>query len=218
MITTVTLPAPTIDSLARSVAAFNDIPNVDRAERRFAVDTAPAADLGQADHRVALLRFLNAWGCRIRVPRDGEPDLFDAGIGAWWAQLTYPLPQTPLHRLGDTAIARLATAFEALRTTRIATTRTLGSTAAAKALYAMRPDTVMPWDAAIAQHLHGGRDGAAFARHLALGREWAVRLLTEVAARDPRIGARGLPAYLGRGSVSLAKILDEYAYVMITRA
>jgi hypothetical protein len=70
----------------------------------------------------------------------------------------------------------------------------------------------MPWDAAIAVALHGARDGAAYTRHLTLGRDWAATLVTETGVDDV-----AMPALLGRPGVSLAKILDEYTYVFITR-
>jgi hypothetical protein len=91
--------------------------------------------------------------------------------------------------------------------------RTLSSTAAAKALFALRPRTVMPWDAAIALALHGARDGDAFARHQALGRGWADALLADTRLTEPRLAAAA-----GRPGASLAKLLDEYCYMGITYA
>ncbi len=72
----------------------------------------------------------------------------------------------------------------------------------------------MPWDAAIAQRLYGVRDGAAFARHLELGRSWARAALEEGGGQ----GEATLCAEIGRPGVSLAKILDEHLYVTITHA
>lgn len=216
MTATASVPAPTVAALAHTVAVFTGFANVDRAERRFAEDTARRPDLARSDHRAALLRFLNAWGCRIRLPRQGEPDLFDAGIATWWATFSPTLPRPSLDRLSDAAIGRLVAPFDALSAVRVAPTRTLGSTAAAKALYALRPRSVLPWDAAIATTLHGGRDGAAFARHVTLGRVWANAVLAELGSPGRSITVAEAPALLGRGGVSLAKILDEYAFVTIT--
>jgi hypothetical protein len=210
------VPAPTVAALAHSIAVFNGFANVDAAERRLAAETAPHTDLGRADDRAALLRFLNAWGCRIRLPRPGEPDWFDVGIATWWATFAAALPRASIDRLSDAAIRRLVAPFDALATIRVAPSRTLGSTAAAKALYALRPRSVLPWDAAIATTLHGGRDGAAFARHLTLGRAWAVALLAELSQPGRTVSAARAQALLGRRGVSLAKILDEYAFVTIT--
>jgi hypothetical protein len=45
MTATAAVPPPTLAALARSVAVFGGFANVDRAEHRFATDTAPRADL-----------------------------------------------------------------------------------------------------------------------------------------------------------------------------
>jgi hypothetical protein len=209
----VTLEAPTPDRLAHSIGVFNGYANVDRTWHAFVAQTVPGPDLDRPDHRRLLHRWLNSWGCRIRYPRDGEPDVFDAGTAAWWDAFGATLPTGSLRLAGDDDLTALGTAYAALATTPAGPGRTLGPTAAAKALYALRPDTVMPWDAAIAVTLHGARDGAAFTRHLTLGRAWAADLVASTGVDDA-----ALPAHLGRPGVSLAKILDEYTYVFITLA
>jgi hypothetical protein len=209
----VTLAAPTLDRLAHSVGVFNGYPNADRSWHDFVARTAPGPDLGRPEHRRLLHRWLNSWGCRIRYPRDGEPDLFDAATAAWWTASGATLPTGPLRLAGDEDLTALGTAYAGLAAVPVGAGRTLGPTAAAKALYALRPDTAMPWDAAIAVALHGARDGAAYTRHLTLGRAWAAALVAETGVEDA-----ALPAFLGRPGVSLAKILDEYTYVFITLA
>jgi hypothetical protein len=206
------LPDPTPERLAHSIAVFNGYANVDRSWHEFVDRTAPGVDLGRPDHRRLMRRWLNSWGCRIRYPRDGEPDLFDEGTAAWWAGFGAALPGGLLRLATDDDLTALGDAYAALAATPAGPTRTLGPTAAAKALYALRPETVMPWDAAIAVALHGARDGAAFTRHLSLGRDWAEALAAQTGIDDA-----ALPAFLGRPGVSLAKILDEYTYVLITR-
>ena len=89
--------------------------------------------------------------------------------------------------------------------------RTMGPTAAAKCLYALRPDSVMPWDLRIAQRLHGGRDRDAFAAHLRLGRRWAQDLLT-----TSGLDETALLTDLDRSGATLAKVLDEYCYLCYT--
>jgi hypothetical protein len=210
---TPTLAAPTRDRLARSVAVFNGFANVDRTWHEFVDRTAPGIDLDRPDHRQLMRRWLNSWGCRIRYPRDGERDAYDDATAAWWDRFGTALPSGLLRLTTDDDLTALGAAYAALAAAPAGPTRTLGPTAAAKALYALRPETVMPWDAAIAVALHGARDGAAFTRHLRLGRSWAAALSAELGADDAAI-----PALLGRPGISLAKILDEYTYVCITRS
>ncbi|MFE5808136.1 MmcQ/YjbR family DNA-binding protein [Streptomyces sp. NPDC056491] len=204
-------PAPSLDELRAAAEVFNGFAGVDRSWHALREETGRALDLSLAAHRTALHRWLNSWGCRIRYPREGETDTFGAGLAAWGERHT--LAHTPLARLTPREVSRFAAAYEELAALPIGR-RSLGPTAASKALYALRPDSVMPWDAAIAQRLHGVRDGAAFARHLELGRAWARAALEEGGG----LREADLCAGIGRPEVSLAKILDEYLYITITHA
>jgi hypothetical protein len=206
--------APSLDDLRVSAKTFNGYANPDRSWARFCELTAPAVDLARAEHRAALHEWLNAWGCRVRYPRPEEPLAFDEGIAAWWAQWAARLPQAPLVDLDDGQVDELSAAFGALSATTVAPPprgRTLGPTAAAKALYALVPAAAMPWDAAIAAKLHGARDAAAFGRHLRLGRQWARAVLDEAGSTE-----EDLAALVGRPGHSLAKLLDEYCYLAFT--
>jgi hypothetical protein len=212
----VTIPAPTLAALRQTAVVFAGFPNVDSSWQQLLAATEPGIDLGRSGHRALLLRWLNSWGCRIRYPRDGEPDTFDAGVAAWWQAHGQRLPGTPLIGLADAEVTQLAGAYSALCSTPVTAgsrARTLGPTAAAKALHALRPRTVPPWDAAIAGYLYGSRDGDAFARHLRLCRRWAVSVTAAAGTEHDQV-----PELLGRGGVSLAKLLDEYCYVTITLA
>ena len=210
------LPTPTLADLRAAAGTFTSLGDVDRATRELRATTGRLLDLSIDAHRDALLAWLNAWGCRIRTPRAGEPRPFQDNIAAWWETRGGALPTRPLHRLRDSDVSRLGEAhwsLSELPATAGVAPRTLSSTAAAKALFVLRPRTVMPWDAAIAVALHGGRDGEAFARHQVLGREWARALLAETGLTEPRIAAAA-----GRPGESLAKLLDEYCYVRVTYA
>jgi hypothetical protein len=213
----VTIATPGLSALRTAVIAFDPLGRSDPSWDALVATTAPRPDLSLAAHRQALLVWLNAWGCRIRYPRDGEPDRFNAGLARWWAdwRTALPGPRTTLAGLSDRAVSRLADAYRELSATQVgsvARPRTLGPTAASKALYALRPHAVFPWDETIARQLHGARDPVAFGRHLLLGRDWAQRLLAEAATDERTLALR-----LGRPGRTLAKMLDDYCYVEITR-
>ncbi|MFG2621626.1 MmcQ/YjbR family DNA-binding protein [Streptomyces sp. NPDC048507] len=201
-------PAPGPDRLREAAGVFAAFPGVDRGWLALLAATAPGPDLSRPAHRDALHRWLNAWGCRIRYPRDGEPDPLGSGLGAWWER--HELPAAPLAALTERECALLAAAYGDLAALPLGR-RTLGPTAAAKALFALRPRTVMPWDAAIATRLHGGRDAAAFERHLRTGRAWA-----RAALDGSGLDEEALTAWLGRPGLPLAKVLDEYVYVTLS--
>ena len=149
-----------------------------------------------------------AW--RDVLPASGLADRSDCKLSG----LSELSNQSDLSDLTDPVIDQIAAAYAALAAVPVsagAVRRTLGPTAAAKALFALRPRAVMPWDAAIAARLHGARDAAAFARHLRLGRSWSQAVLAET----------GMPAdeiaiLVGRPGMPLAKLLDEYLYVTVS--
>jgi hypothetical protein len=210
------LAAPTLADLRAAVATFSALGDVDRATRELRAATGPRVDPALPEHGEALLAWLNAWGCRIRLPRPGEPTPFQDGLAGWWAEWGGTLPRSTLAQLRDPQVERLGEAhasLAALTATGGPRPRTLSSTAAAKTLFALRPRTVVPWDAAIAVALHGARDGNAFARHQRLGREWAMALLDETGLAEPQLAVAA-----GRPGASLAKLIDEYCYVRITYA
>ena len=212
------MEAPSVDEVRSRLVASSELAGPDRSYEALLHATGLRPDPAIAAHREALHRWLNAWGCRIRYPRPGEPDRFDAALVAWWTRRGRSLEpvEEPLARLSDEHIELLADAFEALSTSRVAIDarghdRTLGPTAAAKCLYALRPRSVMPWDLMIARRLHGSRDRNAFARHLQLGRAWASQLLESSRRDEDR-----LVADLHRPGSSLARVLDEYCYLRYT--
>lgn len=206
--------APGTAALLVAVERFARYAAADRSWSALLTATGGLPDPALMAHRRALLVWLNAWGCRIRYPRDGEPDPFDERVGGWWRRWSGALParDTALADLSDDAIALVGESYADLTATvggRAA--GRLGPTAAAKMMHALRPRTLMPWDAAIARRLHGARDGAAYAAHQRTGREWARRLLDTSGLNEERLATE-----LGAPGRPLAKLLDEYCYVTFT--
>jgi hypothetical protein len=125
-----------------------------------------------------------------------------------------------LDRLGDDeldvlakaygALAELAAGFRAARREPIAVR--FGATAAAKALYALRPEACPPWDEPI--RAHHGWDGSAASYRAALGRASAE--LAEAAA-SAGVSVAQLPALIGRPESSPPRLLDEHDWVRVTR-
>ena len=59
------LPTPTLDQLASAVRAFGAKPRPDASMARLHAPTGDRIDLGDGQHRDAVHRWLNAWGCRL---------------------------------------------------------------------------------------------------------------------------------------------------------
>jgi hypothetical protein len=183
--------------------------------------TGTSIDLTVPAQREELRRWLNRWVCRLRYPLPGEPDLFAGSIADWWKAAGSSLPAQPIEVLSGEEIALLADGYAdlaarpgALRTRGgvAAGERTIAPTAASKIMYVLRPETVPPWDAAIAKATVGGTSRDHFARHLTAAHAWAGALLAE--AR--RLGVVDIPARVGRPASSLARIRDEWMYLTIT--
>jgi hypothetical protein len=207
---------PDLAALRAAVVAFNG-GAADRSWLALARLTAPEPDPRRPEHRQALRVWLNAWGCRLRYPRPGEADLFDGNLSRWWDRHGASLvgARRSLKDLTDRQITAAGQCFEDLAAQPVAAgqaARTLGPTAASKLLHALRPAALMPWDAAIAERLHGGRDAAAYEQHQRLGRGWARRILIEAGCDEAPLATQ-----LGRPGRTLAKMLDDYCYVVITR-
>jgi hypothetical protein len=182
--------------------------------------TGAVADLRDPVHRDALLRWLRRWGCR-HLRRDDNALASEAlreWAVAWEARL--PAPKLGLDRLGDDELGVLAGAYGALaelaagfRTGRSGPIPVrFGATAAAKALYALRPQACPPWDEPI--RTHHGWDGSAASYRAALGRARAE--LTEAAA-SAGVGVADLPALVGRPGSSPVRLVDEHDWVRLTR-
>ena len=92
--------------------------------------------------------------------------------------------------------------------------RRVGPTAAAKLLYFVRSCAVTAWDEKISLRTGGGRDQAAFLRHLTTCRGWAASLEAEGWELGLKPGEIG--PHLGRPVSSVAKVIDEWLYATIT--
>ncbi|MCA1218396.1 hypothetical protein [Streptomyces sp. 8L] len=207
--------APDLEQLRTAVAAFKAVsPAVSSS---VADETSREMDLSGREDRVAMLRWLNSWGCRIRYSRLGEPDLFDIGIRDWSARWSAAMVGTTarMSELTDEEIATAGECYADLVTLPIGIPgrpRSLGATAASKLLHRLRPHAFMPWDEAIARQLHGARDHCAYMAHQRLGRAWARRLLAET-----DLDERGLAAAVDAEDRTLPKLLDDYCYIRYTR-
>ncbi len=211
-------------TLSQLVTIFGKYPQ-DRADASLAVllrAAGSAADLAITEQRDEMRRWLNRWLCRLRYPLPGEPDPFSDSLALWWAATGSGLPDSPVAELSDEEVGLLADSYAdlasrsgALRTRNGAPAgcRTIAPTAASKIMFVLRPQTVPPWDAAIARATTGGTSRDHFGRHLQAARTWATGILDE--AR--RHGIPDIPAHVGRPSSSLAKLHDEWQYLTITR-
>lgn len=220
-LTSMSYTEPTLSQLAHALRSYSQ----DSADTSLAVllsATGGSADLAVAGQRDELRRWLNKWVCRLRYPQPGEPDVFSDSLAQQWAISGSGLPDDPVAELSDMEIGTLADSYAdlaarpgALRTRNGVPVgyRTIAPTAASKIMFVLRPETVPPWDAAIARATAGGTSRDHFASHLQATRAWAGAVQVEA----HRQGIVDVPAYVGRPNSSLAKLRDEWLYLTVTR-
>ena len=132
-----------------------------------------------------------------------------------------PEPSRPLPELSTDDITTVAVAYGHLaetvsgarRLTRREVPVHFGPTAAAKTMYALRPNACAPWDDPIRDGLGMGGNDAAYRAYLQI----IVRALTQTAARAG-VAMKDLPTCVGRPDSSPPKLIDEYLWMRITRA
>ncbi len=155
-----------------------------------------------------------------RVSRHGD-DVFADSLASRWRGFKDVLPpySDGLAHLTDVQLRLVSDAYGDLYVRQAAISKTgrprrVGPTAAAKMLYFVRPAAVTAWDNAISLRTGGGRDEAAFLKHLTTCRAWATSL--EAEGRQLGLQPREIGPYLNRPASSVAKLIDEWLYATIT--
>ena len=147
---------------------YSHMSNYDRSYLRFVEETSPRLDLRLERHQMALLKWLNDWGCR-QFSKDYH-GLAAKEIGEWYEEVSvrlFPVDKTLLSLSnGDFALAEQAydglvtrTASRRKRANGHETKVTIGPTGTAKILFAVRPNALIPWDDPIRQRF--GEDNSA---------------------------------------------------------
>jgi hypothetical protein len=192
----------------------------DAASRKLAEVTGGQIDLSLEEHRLALISWLRSWGTRHL--RRADTALTSEALRAWWAEWGARLPrdQDRLTDLDEAALVLAGQAYDDLRA-RPGARRSVkdtdlevsfGDTAAAKALYALRPGVFPPWDEPIRRAFGRPAGGAAYVRLLRL----SAAALTGLAARLD-VAVADLPALLGRPGSTPPRLVDELLLVRVPR-
>lgn len=171
--------------------------------------TAPRSSTGSGPGAARHLR-------RADTPRTAE------ALRLWWQAWAPRLPgaQATLTGLSEAELIAAGQAYAALRAAPAAgravqgrdVAVAFGDTAAAKALYAIRPQAFLPWDAPIRLAFGPPGGGAAYVRLLRHSAEALDGL-----ARRLGTSVSDLPELLGRPESSPPKLVDEFLWIRITR-
>ena len=188
--------------MAAALRAFAAIAGPETSLALLRDATRPALDLSVRGHREALLRFLRAWGCR-HLRRD-DTARSSRALASWWSRFgpTLPPETVPLTDLEDAQLAALGRAYAALARSPAAFRASrggdvpvsFGDTAAAKALFAIRPLAVPPWDEPMRRAFGWGRvDAVEYATFLAAVRDALHPSRRALAGRAVRASRRARP-------------------------
>ena len=191
---------------------------------QFHAKFGAALDLSLEDHRLALLKFLNDWGCRnLATEWHG---LASEKLDRWYsgARDLLRLPDGSPANLDVTRLGDLARVFDSL-STRIAAKRTrkgrvvpvsFGPTATSKSLFALMPHALPAWDEPMRKAFGYDGDGESYV-------EFVKDIHRKIVETEQYCGSRGfnledLPAKLGRPAyTTVVQLMVEYYWITVTR-
>lgn len=207
-------------TLARLAVAAHVYPAISGSDPEFWSRAGAGFNLDEREDVTWLLGWLNRYGCRqfkksdhLHVARD---------LGPWWRANERVLPSRDagLIDLDGPTIAAIQIAHYELSRVHACTRSTgviatIGPVGASKLLFALRPKSLPPWDRAIREKLQEYEHVASYSDYL----WYAKDVLSTIAQECQRRGldVATLPARLGRPEATLAKLLDEYHWLTITR-
>jgi hypothetical protein len=209
-----------IADITSTLSAFGSLVGDDRRTNELRAATGGLVDLSMPAHRDVLLLWLRQWGCRHLRSADNARS--SRALLAWWKRHASDVPgaRATLDGLGPRAFAKAGRAHVDLATRRAARRRhrdgevdvTFGSTAAAKAMFALRPQVFPPWDEPMRSAFGWtGLDPTHYETFLGMSKA-ALDGLAERA----RVQVRELPGLLGRPGSTPARIVDEYLWMRLT--
>jgi len=202
----------TLYELAFVCYVFDRIDN-QRAYEAFLRDTNEHPDLFDGDHRKALLMFLNRWGCRhiARIHHEQASEEIREWYGAYNGRFFDN--SINLWQLGEEHLVLANEAHQDLSGRPATPRRRIGATAAAKVLFAIRPNALVAWDSKIRTQYAGEND--SYLEFMCEMRETALNLSEECEHQGFELNE--LPARLGTPGKTIPKLIDEYNWMTVTR-
>jgi hypothetical protein len=209
-----------LKDIRATLAGFSALVGDDRRTNELRAATGGRVDLSLPAHRDALLAWLRQWGCRHLRTADNARS--SRALLAWWKRHASDIPAAgaTLHGMGGAAFAKAGRAHADLAGRPAARRRhgdgevdvTFGSTAAAKAMFALRPQAFPPWDEPMRSAFGWtGLDPTDYEAFLDTSKDALDGL-----ARRARVSVAELPEHLGRPDSTPARIVDEFLWMELT--
>ena len=213
----------TLSKLAVAGLMFDSMTPYNKSLALFRTATGDSIDLANSEHRNALLKWLNDWGCR-HLSKDQHP-VASQSILNWYQVDGASLftNEKPLWNLKDGELEMAANAYGSLKDkTGARPVRGgkklevhIGATAASKILFAIRPKALMPWDDDMRKS--SGCDGSSesYTSYLSMIRDLTLHI--EDLCRNKGFQIDELPKELGRPNSTILALVNEYIWVTVPR-
>lgn len=210
--------------LACACYLYESMTDYARSLDRFHGKFGAALDLSREDHRLALLKFLNDWGCR-NLAKEWH-GLASKELDRWYsgARDLLRLPDGSPASLDVTRLGGLARVFNSL-SNRIASKPTkkgkavrvsFGPTATSKSLFALMPGALPAWDEPMRKAFGYDGKGASYVK-------FVKDIQRKIAETEQYCGSQGftlegLPAKLKRPAyTTVVQLIIEYYWITISR-
>jgi hypothetical protein len=213
-----------LSDLAFTSYIFERMGDYNSSYKLFIDFSRPEINLNLDLHLSALLKWLNEWGCRQFVKEYHE--LAANNIKEWYSEFNRHLIsiETTIGTLTDEEIQLVEHAYASLARMTAGYRKLpgksesrieVGPTGAAKILFAIRPNALIPWDDAMRKHFHLDGSSGCYGKYLGKVRKYVREISCECKRNGFELSE--LPSRLGRKDSSITKLMDEYFWVTITR-
>ncbi|MDO8549467.1 MAG: hypothetical protein Q7S39_04845 [Ignavibacteria bacterium] len=185
--------------------------------------TRSATDLNIPEHREALINWLNQWGCRqfaLDYHKKASKRIF-----CWYDKYKEQLilEDKMLWELTKDDLKVISKMYDALAKKTASKKKrnnkylniTIGPTGASKILFALRPNSMIPWDEPIRKMLKLNGDGNSYVEYLIRAKAEADSLFLSCKKND--VNPFDIPMIFGRHDASIAQLIGEYFWIVITR-
>ena len=201
---------------------FNNLTDFNDSFNRFLDATKNSPDLTIIEHRKALLKWLNQWGCR-QFALDYH-DTVSEHLKNWYQKyINYlPIKSKNIWELEEKNYNLIITAYSALikivasqklRDGRCIKT-TVGPTGTSKIFFGLRPKSLIPLDIPMRQEFKYGDDAFSYIKYLKQVKDIILDLDGQCKLNGFSI--EDLPENINRQGTTIPELIDEYHWVTIT--
>ena len=213
-----------IYELAFTSYVYSSLEDFDKAYKKFIDFTNNNVDINLQSHRQALIKWLNYWGCRNFYKK--YHDSASKELHDWYMQYYSYLPQKNLNIWELTAdnldlieksynslIKKLAS--YAQRKNGSITPNPFGHTPSSKILFALRPESLIPWDGAMRKEFKQKYRISTY-------KQFLIKVIDEIKELKISCHKNGfrfedVPVKLNKSYATIPKLIDEYHWITITK-